>query len=87
MDHNDWQQQLEERRRQEEEECACTPTTSLFDLCAKCTDKAWHYAYTARKREDVGGSDYLYDGRDYYVRTNSGQYRNITNDKGQDEIK
>ena len=62
LDRADWEQQMDnEKRRAEEERCACTSTTSLFDLCPRCTDKAWHSAYMARKAEPLGNT-YEYHG-------------------------
>jgi len=56
MDDHDYEnaQQMEERRRQEEDACGCTITTSLFDLCPACADKAWHYGHIMRKRDQAG---------------------------------
>ena len=70
------QQGLDEQS--EAQECRCTPSTSLFDLCPTCADKAWHYGHVMRKRDqakpawDHSGYDYRDHGDGVAYRTSSG---------------
>ena len=60
--------------------CACTITTSLFDLCPACADKAWAYANAVSNRPvEYRGQDNILVGGDIYTRTQSGTYRNTSN--------